>query len=470
MHPATLCLSILSLFASQSVASAFVTKSMTKLHHPSQPPVPRRSSSLAYDGDDTTPRDAWRERCKLSPSSASSKSLSSFRSSTETLNECNNPMHTFGILTDIQHAPIPDGHSYNGTPRYYRHALTAAKHAAEHFEEEQVQCVVNLGDIIDGKCADVQQHLGDEVQDEKKSEVISVSHDAIDDVLNALSRYKCGRILHTYGNHELYNLAREGLAEKLGIPFTLEPTGDLVGYYTHSIHSKQHNLQPSPLKSARNNSSLKLRFLVIDSYDICLLDRCPDTSPKRKMAHDILSKNNHNYPRDENSPEGLEGLSKRFVAFNGGVDEPQLAWLEQSLQSAKANGEKVIVLSHQPIHPCSTFPTCLIWNYEDVLSILRKYSNVVIASFSGHAHKGGYIRDEESGIHFRTLEAVLESADPIRTYAMVDIWEDRMVVRGFGDCVSDEYDLNHLTFDSNAVLKENVQEVENDFQLEMNRV
>ncbi|EED94287.1 hypothetical protein THAPSDRAFT_16656, partial [Thalassiosira pseudonana CCMP1335] len=297
------------------------------------------------------------------------------------------PMHTFGILTDIQHAPIPDGHSYNGTPRYYRHALTAAKHAAEHFEEEQVQCVVNLGDIIDGKCAD-------------KSEVISVSHDAIDDVLNALSRYKCGRILHTYGNHELYNLAREGLAEKLGIPFTLEPTGDL------------------------------LRFLVIDSYDICLLDRCPDTSPKRKMAHDILSKNNHNYPRDENSPEGLEGLSKRFVAFNGGVDEPQLAWLEQSLQSAKANGEKVIVLSHQPIHPCSTFPTCLIWNYEDVLSILRKYSNVVIASFSGHAHKGGYIRDEESGIHFRTLEAVLESADPIRTYAMVDIWEDRMVVRG----------------------------------------
>ena len=86
----------------------------------------------------------------------------------------------------------------------------------------------------------------------------------------------------------------------------------------------------------------------------------------------------------------------------------------------------------------------MIWNYDDVLSIVRKYSDVVIASFSGHAHKGGYVRDEVSGVHFRTFEAVLESPENIRTYAMVDLFHDRLVVRGEGDCVSDVYDLDHL--------------------------
>jgi hypothetical protein len=51
-----------------------------------------------------------------------------------------------------------------------------------------------------------------------------------------------------------------------------------------------------------------------------------------------------------------------------------------------------------------------------------------------------------SGIHFRTLEAVLESPDPIRTYGIVDIWEDRVVLNGCGDCASDVYDLDHLKF------------------------
>lgn len=57
----------------------------------------------------------------------------------------NKPLLTFGVLADIQYAPIPDGFSYNGRPRYYRHALQAAKHASKHFEDEKVDFVVNLG-------------------------------------------------------------------------------------------------------------------------------------------------------------------------------------------------------------------------------------------------------------------------------------------------------------------------------------
>jgi manganese-dependent ADP-ribose/CDP-alcohol diphosphatase len=362
----------------------------------------------------------------------------------------NLPAYTFGLLTDIQHAPIPDGHSFTGNARYYRHAMEAAAYAAHHFQDECVDCVVNLGDIIDGKCADVQRWGGEvdtiATDDDAK---ISVGHDAIDNVLQSLSFYN-GKILHTYGNHELYNLSRDQLMEKLNIPFTREDTGELVGYYTYLIESCRNQKQKDVVvEEQSSSSSMKLRALVLDTYDLCLLDRCPDSSHKRHKAHEILSANNHNYPDEENSPEGLEGVARRFVAFNGGVDEPQLKWLHQTLEMARKNDEKVIIFSHQPIHPGSTWPTCLVWNYDEILDILRSYKDVIIASFSGHAHKGGYIRDEESGIHFRSVEAVLESSPPIRTYAIVDVFEDKLVIRGEGDCVSDVYDLDHMQVNVN---------------------
>jgi manganese-dependent ADP-ribose/CDP-alcohol diphosphatase len=82
------------------------------------------------------------------------------------------------------------------------------------------------------------------------------------------------------------------------------------------------------------------------------------------------------------------------------------------------------------------------WNYDEVLAILREHSDVVVASFSGHAHQGGYVRDPESGIHFRVLEAVLENK-PEMTYAMVDVHRDQVVVRGYGNCHSAVYAFEH---------------------------
>ena len=444
--------------------------------------VLRRTSSIAYEGTDVggcySAVDMWRERRRaLFPSmertttATTTTSLASTASSVverdhDDVDERRRPMYTFGVITDIQYAPIPDGHSYAGNARYYRHAREAAGHAARHFQEEGVQCVLNLGDIIDGKCADVERWGGIvveeeggegdeevEVEEEKEGDGVrvrtSVGHDAIDDVLEALGSYSAGRILHTYGNHELYNLSRRDLGKKLSIPFKLEPTtNELVGYYDHLLHVPRRSLLNDDGVDDDNNDDdddpWKLRFVVIDSFDICLLDRCAETSTKRRAAHEILKSNNPNYPEQENSPEGLVGLSRRFVAFNGAVDVPQLEWLEKSMENARTNGERVIICSHQPIHPDSSFPTCLVWNYDEILSIVRKYGDVIIASFSGHAHRGGYVRDEVSGVHFRTFEAMLESPSPIRTYAIVELFSDSLVVRGSGDCVSDVYDLDHL--------------------------
>lgn len=328
------------------------------------------------------------------------------------------PILTVGVIADIQYAPIPDGESYSGTPRFYRHSLEVARHAFEHFEREKVDLVVNLGDIIDGKCQDIELNGGDVLPPDTDPGELSLSH-----VLDALSSYQSGKILHTYGNHCLYNLDRPTLQDRLGIEFTKEPCGELVGYYDHLFDDR-------------------VRFVVIDGYDIATMQRGEMSSQKWRMATEILKQKNPNFEENMNSPEGLEGVDRRFVAFNGSVGPLQLDWIQNTLFEARKAKQKVIILSHQPILPESSSHVCLMWNYEEVLSILRDFSDVVVASFCGHAHKGGYRRDQESGIHFRVFEAALENR-PERTYAIVDFHDDRLVVRGFGNCESAVYDFNH---------------------------
>jgi hypothetical protein len=144
------------------------------------------------------------------------------------------PLLTAGVLADIQYAPIPDGFSYSGASRYYQHALDVARHASLHFEREKVDTVLNLGDIVDGKCQSITDNGGTSLFSNSSSSHNDVGEQCVEHVKEALSHYKKGPILHTYGNHCLYNLDRQKLQEKLGIPFVKEPCGDLVGYYSQN--------------------------------------------------------------------------------------------------------------------------------------------------------------------------------------------------------------------------------------------
>ena len=72
-------------------------------------------------------------------------------------------LFTFGIVADIQYANVPDGTSYGGIPRFYRHSLQVAQHAAQQYQDERVSLVINLGDIVDGKAQDLQAHGGEPI-------------------------------------------------------------------------------------------------------------------------------------------------------------------------------------------------------------------------------------------------------------------------------------------------------------------
>ena len=447
----------------------------------------------------------------VAESSSSGAENGEYHETEDTAEKQQKPLFSMGMIADIQYAPIPDGFSYTGNPRYYEHALEVAYHAFDHFQSSQVDIVANLGDTIDGKCQDILEHGGQWPPPGPPPSVITTENNnnndeqqqqnqhqeghehpppgryALDHVKDAMSSYRHGPVIHSYGNHCLYNLNRAELEQHLQIPFVKEESSnnrnfkaneqkqgehkceqqqqprqenqqhELVGYYSHDV-------------MIRDGTDSKIRLVVVDGYDIAMMQRCDKSSLKYKAAVEILKENNPvNFLEGNiNSPEGLKGLQRRFVAFNGGVGAAQLQWLKDTLEESRVQNRKVIVMSHNPIHPDSSNPVCLLWNYDDVLKILRQYPDVVVACFAGHAHKGGYCRDEESGIHFRVLEAALENK-PDKTYGILDVFYDRddarketnnerrngnddgdkkecprLVLRGFGNCESAVFDFDHI--------------------------
>ncbi|CAE8639097.1 unnamed protein product [Polarella glacialis] len=132
--------------------------------------------------------------------------------------------------------------------------------------------------------------------------------------------------------------------------------------------------------------------------------------------------------------KGLTGLQQRFVPMGGGIGERQLAWIRSELQDASALSERVVVLSHLPMHPAASTPSALLWNFDEALAEFGKAGQgTVVLVMAGHFHSGGYFWDSELGIHHVTLESPLH-ADPedARAHCIVEVWPDRMELLGAG--------------------------------------
>lgn len=57
------------------------------------------------------------------------------------------PLFSFGLVSDVQHADIPDGASFHGVPRFYRAALDALDRAMVDFRAQRVDFAMHLGDV-----------------------------------------------------------------------------------------------------------------------------------------------------------------------------------------------------------------------------------------------------------------------------------------------------------------------------------
>lgn len=295
------------------------------------------------------------------------------------------PLFSFGVISDVQYADIPDGHSFLGVPRYYQHSIHVLERAVRNWNSHgKLKFVINFGDIVDGKCP----------QDQ--------SLDAVKKVTTEFEKFN-GPIHHMIGNHCLYNLPRDKLLPLLKIP-------SLGGH-------AYYDFSPAP----------EYRFVVLDGYDISAIG-WPQDNPNKLQALEFLSKKNPNY--DKNSPEGLLGLERRFLMFNGAVGREQLEWLDGILEDATKLKQNVVVCCHLPLDPGATSQEALLWNYDEVMNVIHQY-NCVKVCLSGHDHKGGHSIDSH-GIHHRSLEAALECPPGADAFGYIDVYDNRLLLFGTG--------------------------------------
>jgi len=299
------------------------------------------------------------------------------------------PLFSFGVISDVQFADIDDDFDFHHTKkRRYRSGIGVLEEAVLLWNRQQVAFAMQLGDLIDGK--NVPRRATTE---------------ALKAVMRVVSQFH-KPWFNLIGNHELYNFPRDELGQ------SLEVRREGSTYYSFSPHPGW-------------------QVVVLDPFDEAAIG-WGEKHPKTEAAYRLLEKHNRNNVR---APAdwfvGMEGLERRWVPFNGGLSKAQLQWLRQTLHRAGASGDRVIVMSHVPLHPGSCQPACLLWNYEEVLSTIRA-CNCVAATFSGHDHEGGHSHEE--GIHHIVLKSPLETLPANATILRVEVHPHKLTLRN-GDNV-----------------------------------
>ncbi|XP_020483826.2 manganese-dependent ADP-ribose/CDP-alcohol diphosphatase [Labrus bergylta] len=310
------------------------------------------------------------------------------------------PLFTFGVIADIQYADIDDGFNFTRTRRrYYRSSLQLLKNAIDCWRESTVkpEFILQLGDIIDGF-----------------NKNHDTSHRALDTVLTELSSGPA-EVHHVWGNHEFYNFSRSEL---------------LRSRLNSTLHSER-SVNAAPADGEVYAYSFSpvpgFTFVILDGYDVSLLGR-EESSDRYRDSLSLIREHNDN--DDLNCPV-FKGLEERYTMFNGGFSKVQLDWLDSVLSSCDEKQDRVTVVCHLPVHPDSTTPICLAWNYDELLAVLRSH-RCVVCFMAGHDHEGGYHRDEDTGTHHLTLEGVIETPPDSNAFATVSVYEDRMELRGYG--------------------------------------
>jgi manganese-dependent ADP-ribose/CDP-alcohol diphosphatase len=185
-----------------------------------------------------------------------------------------------------------------------------------------------------------------------------------------------------------------------------------------------------------------VRIIVLDTYDISYLG-WPVHHPHHKIARKILESRNPNARIGvPDSPVGLSGVDRRFVRFNGGVSYEQLRFLDDILYECDRINEVAIIWSHVPLHPDACDPIAAVWNFEDVLHILRKHRSAQVC-LSGHDHTGGHAIDDHTGITYITLPGILVTPPGRDCFARMDIYEHGMRIVGVDMMKSYEIEWTH---------------------------
>ncbi|KAL4241022.1 hypothetical protein ACF0H5_001800 [Mactra antiquata] len=242
------------------------------------------------------------------------------------------PLISFGVIADVQYADTEDGYNFSKTrKRYYRTALKMLDKAIQAWNDDTIklpQFILQLGDVIDGK-----------------NKGLQISESSLDTVLDSFSKFS-GNVYHIWGNHEFYNFSREDLMQSKLFSGNDKFCFPMPGkcYYSCIPHPK-------------------IRILALDTYEISSL-ACTENSEGYKKACEYLI---HNTNKDQNSCDGLPGLMRRYVRYNGAVSDEQLDWIQNNLEEARILEQNVVIIGELDLN-CQSFH-------------LRKFGSILLSSF-----------------------------------------------------------------------------------------
>ena len=113
------------------------------------------------------------------------------------------------------------------------------------------------------------------------------------------------------------------------------------------------------------------------------------------------------------------------------IPKEQIAWLDAEL--TRHSDEPTLIFVHQMLDSFSDISKALcVGNASEVVAVLERHEQVM-AVFQGHHHPGHY--SHRGGIHYLTVQGMIEQAAPASAYAIVEMSADGTIrVDGFRAC------------------------------------
>ncbi|RNA08142.1 manganese-dependent ADP-ribose CDP-alcohol diphosphatase [Brachionus plicatilis] len=291
----------------------------------------------------------------------------------------NKLLTSIGLLSDIQYANIDDGTCHhNINERYYRNGLEMIRKIYKNFEAHEskhgttISCIVQLGDLIDGK-----------------SKLNKSSNADLEECLNILKQKPShSELLHIWGNHEFYNFFRKDLL--------------ISELNTAKI-----------LRSDWNENSNDYTFQVTSNLKLICLDFYEFSVIGYKGDEEIFQEARKYYDHVRRLNQ------RRFVMEReGSLSLRQLNWLSDELEKCEKDKNFAIVCGHVPI--LASPEKYLALKSTDILNLLWKFDRNVLAYISGHYHQGSYCLDQHN-IHHITLPGIVECKPGTNPSIIIDI-------------------------------------------------
>ncbi|UHS60688.1 metallophosphoesterase [Agrobacterium vaccinii] len=154
-----------------------------------------------------------------------------------------------------------------------------------------------------------------------------------------------------------------------------------------------------------------VRFIVLDGSDVSVFAP-PPGDPRRELAAQRLA-------------ALAQADAVNAQDWNGSFSPEQFTWLRDTLAAADAAGESAVLFCHYPLYPQNSHN---MWDAPEILDLLSAHP-CAKAWFCGHNHVGNY--GLLGGTHFLNFKGMVDTQHE-NTFAIADVYDDRIDIRGFG--------------------------------------